>query len=181
MGVCGGLAEYLNIDPTLVRIVSILIMFSGIGFFVYIVAALIMPEDKGYPDNDQWGSNYGTGSGSYTNTGSDYNTGTNRNAGSGSNTGAGNGSNTGAGNGSNAGAGYDSGFESEFGNSAGDWDRPAKYGNDKTKVVLGTILVGFGVLFLCKQILPPGLFDLKYFVPLLLICIGGIIVFKGRK
>jgi hypothetical protein len=40
--------------------------------------------------------------------------------------------------------------------------------------------VGLGVLFLGKQIMP-GLFDLKYMIPLLLIVIGGVIVFKGRN
>lgn len=46
-GVCGGVAEYLGIDPTVVRvIVALVTLFTGFFpcVFVYIVAALIMPE-----------------------------------------------------------------------------------------------------------------------------------------
>ena len=44
-GVCGGIAEYFNIDPTLVRLGFIAgsIIF-GSGLLAYIVAAVIMPE-----------------------------------------------------------------------------------------------------------------------------------------
>lgn len=45
-GVCGGLAEYLNLDPTIVRLIWVLLMFAaGTGFLAYIIAALIMPEE----------------------------------------------------------------------------------------------------------------------------------------
>lgn len=54
-GVCGGLSEYLRIDVTLIRIICILAVFTGAGFVLYIAAALIMPEDKGYtPDESRW-------------------------------------------------------------------------------------------------------------------------------
>ena len=43
-GVCGGIAEYFNIDPTLVRLGWALVALSGTGVIAYIVAALIMPE-----------------------------------------------------------------------------------------------------------------------------------------
>ena len=44
-GVCGGLAEYLNADPTLIRLAFVLIgMAAGSGVLAYILAALIMPE-----------------------------------------------------------------------------------------------------------------------------------------
>ena len=44
-GVCGGIAEYLNADPTLIRLAFVLIgMAAGSGSLAYIVAALIMPE-----------------------------------------------------------------------------------------------------------------------------------------
>jgi phage shock protein PspC (stress-responsive transcriptional regulator) len=45
-GVCGGLAEYFNVDSTIVRLVSLVVMFAGgVGILVYIVAALIIPLD----------------------------------------------------------------------------------------------------------------------------------------
>lgn len=40
-GVCGGIAEYFNIDATLVRIIWVL---SGIGFIVYIVCMVLLPD-----------------------------------------------------------------------------------------------------------------------------------------
>lgn len=44
-GVCGGLAEYLNVDPTLVRLLCVLLGCTSTGIILYIVAALIMPEE----------------------------------------------------------------------------------------------------------------------------------------
>ncbi len=43
-GVCGGIGEYLNIDPTVVRLIWAILSVSGPGLLVYIIAALIMPE-----------------------------------------------------------------------------------------------------------------------------------------
>lgn len=43
-GVCGGLAEYLNLDPTVVRLLTVLLcLMAGSGVIAYIAAALIMP------------------------------------------------------------------------------------------------------------------------------------------
>ncbi len=44
-GVCAGVAEYLGIDPTIVRLIWAALGLSGTGIVLYIVAALIMPED----------------------------------------------------------------------------------------------------------------------------------------
>lgn len=45
-GVCGGLAEYLGMDPTVVRlIVSLISLAWGSGIILYIIMALIMPDD----------------------------------------------------------------------------------------------------------------------------------------
>ena len=43
-GVCSGLAEYLNIDPTIVRVIWALVGLSGAGILAYLVCALIIPE-----------------------------------------------------------------------------------------------------------------------------------------
>lgn len=46
-GVSGGLAEYLNIDPVLVRLFFVLLALStGWGFIIYILLAILMPEVK---------------------------------------------------------------------------------------------------------------------------------------
>ena len=44
-GVCGGLAEYLNVDPTIVRLIWALLIFcAGTGLLAYIICALVIPE-----------------------------------------------------------------------------------------------------------------------------------------
>ncbi len=45
-GVCGGIAEYFNIDPTLIRLALVLISCLSFGTMIiaYIVAAIIMPQ-----------------------------------------------------------------------------------------------------------------------------------------
>jgi phage shock protein C len=44
LGVCGGIAEYFNIDATLVRLLWVLLSFLGFsGVIIYIIAAFIMP------------------------------------------------------------------------------------------------------------------------------------------
>ena len=46
-GVCGGIGEYFNIDPTLIRLIWILFVFAGgSGILAYIIAWLIIPEAK---------------------------------------------------------------------------------------------------------------------------------------
>ena len=43
-GVCSGLAEYLNIDPTIVRVIWALVGLSGAGLLAYLICALLIPE-----------------------------------------------------------------------------------------------------------------------------------------
>ena len=42
-GVCGGVAEYFNLDPVLIRLLAIII--PGFGLIGYIVGAIIIPEE----------------------------------------------------------------------------------------------------------------------------------------
>lgn len=43
-GVCSGLAEYINIDPTIIRVIWALVALSGAGVVAYLICALIIPE-----------------------------------------------------------------------------------------------------------------------------------------
>ncbi len=44
-GVCGGLGEYFNVDPVIVRIVFVILIFwGGVGIVLYIIGMLIIPE-----------------------------------------------------------------------------------------------------------------------------------------
>jgi phage shock protein C len=135
-GVCGGFAQYFRIDPTIIRIIWILISLSGTGILAYIVAAIIMPdEDKVVGSRNEWNESPKTEADDFV-----------------------------------------SSFESEKDN----WgEQPPKYNSERNRFVLGAILVGLGILFLGNQIIP-RLFELKYLVPILLIGIGGFIVFRGR-
>lgn len=44
-GVCGGLGEYLNVDPTIIRLLAVLLGCTSTGIIIYLVAAVIMPEE----------------------------------------------------------------------------------------------------------------------------------------
>lgn len=44
-GVCGGIAEYFDLDPTLVRLGWVLfVALGGSGILAYIIAALVIPK-----------------------------------------------------------------------------------------------------------------------------------------
>ncbi len=44
-GVCGGLGEFLGIDPTIIRLLwALLCILAGTGILIYIVAAIVIPR-----------------------------------------------------------------------------------------------------------------------------------------
>ena len=47
MGVCGGVAEYFEIDPTVVRLIwaGASLISGGAGIILYIIASVLMPSD----------------------------------------------------------------------------------------------------------------------------------------
>ncbi len=49
-GVCGGLAEYFEVDPLLIRILFLVISFPGPGVFLYLVLAILMPSENNKTD-----------------------------------------------------------------------------------------------------------------------------------
>lgn len=42
-GVCGGIGEYFDIDPTIIRLLWAILACSGMGILVYFIAAVIIP------------------------------------------------------------------------------------------------------------------------------------------
>ncbi len=53
-GVAGGLAEYFDVDPTIVRILFVVGLFMGAGFLAYILLWIIVPEEPlGAEQNSQ--------------------------------------------------------------------------------------------------------------------------------
>ncbi len=48
-GVCAGIAKYFDIDPTLIRLAWVVFtLLGGSGILAYIIAAIIIPEDKDF-------------------------------------------------------------------------------------------------------------------------------------
>ncbi|MBA3239539.1 MAG: PspC domain-containing protein [Parachlamydiaceae bacterium] len=45
-GVCGGLAEYFNIDPIIMRLFTGLTILLGGGIIIYIIAWILIPENS---------------------------------------------------------------------------------------------------------------------------------------
>ena len=47
-GVCGGLAEYFNLDPVLIRLLWVIgtLLSFGVGIIAYLIALIIIPERK---------------------------------------------------------------------------------------------------------------------------------------
>lgn len=53
-GVAGGIAEYFEIDPTIIRLLFVLLAFAeGAGILIYIIAWLIVPENPDQPEIDR--------------------------------------------------------------------------------------------------------------------------------
>jgi len=47
-GVCGGIAEYFNIDPVIVRVLAVVLLFAGsAGFWAYIILWIVVPKNPG--------------------------------------------------------------------------------------------------------------------------------------
>ncbi len=46
-GVCGGVAKYLNVDPTVIRILFLIALICGsLGFWAYLIIWIAAPEDN---------------------------------------------------------------------------------------------------------------------------------------
>lgn len=53
-GVCGGIAEYFDVDSTLIRLAAVFLMiFAGTGLLAYIICAIVMPVAPVSPQNPQ--------------------------------------------------------------------------------------------------------------------------------
>lgn len=55
-GICGGIGEYFNIDPTVVRIALVLLglPYFGTIFIVYLICMFVIPEDDGIFYSDDY-------------------------------------------------------------------------------------------------------------------------------
>ena len=52
-GVCGGIGEYFDIDPTIVRLAWVILGFcGGVGLWAYVIAAVIIPQRPQYIEGE---------------------------------------------------------------------------------------------------------------------------------
>jgi len=164
-GVCGGLAEYFNIDVTLVRLVTLVAIFmGGVGLLAYLAAWIIIPlnpaEQSTYRSSRESREYYAPGAQDTQGPVEEI---------------IANVEQIGAkfqeshGN-SNQGANY------QGPSSYRDIDEPRK---SRSKVA-GIILIVFGMLFLLDRWFPFW-FSLNKMWPLILIFIGAAIIFRGER
>jgi phage shock protein C len=179
-GVCGGLGEYFNIDPVVVRLIFVLAtLTSGIGFVLYPVLWLIMPKAPSgmpptFPDTAQHTGNSGT---VFTRRASE------------------------AQYARQAGYGETAAYSSSRGTAFA--DAPAEPPNTGQTIDLrldpsmaplspqsapapvhrrrrlnwaGIVLIGLGLIFLAEQF---GI-DTDIVFPLLMIVVGGVLIFRNR-
>ncbi len=153
-GVCGGFADYFAIDVTLIRIIWIIVtLFGGAGLIAYIIAAIIMPEETEYTNQGSTWNSTASDSGWDKSTQSSSWT---KDPGS-----------------------AETGYSPDSSDKSEDsWGKAPSYNSDKNRFVIGAALVVIGIAFIVKLIFPG--FDAKFFIPLLLIGIGGLVIYKGR-
>lgn len=61
-GVCGGIAEYFDVDPTLIRVAFVILaLANGLGILLYIILAIVMPEPEDKDKNRETTEKYTTG------------------------------------------------------------------------------------------------------------------------
>jgi phage shock protein C len=54
-GVCGGIAEYFDVDPTLIRLLTVIfVLLGGAGVVAYIIAWIIIPKNPGQVSDDKF-------------------------------------------------------------------------------------------------------------------------------
>lgn len=155
-GVASGLAEYLNIDPILVRIIFVIsTAFNGIGLLAYIILWIVVPEaplmtaNYGSPsqNSNTDNSTSGTADGSNPNEDQSYNTENPEMDSSQFN------------------------FQQQF---------EQKKSSNTGRLVGGSILIGIGLILLSESFFP--FFDFVDLFPLILVGVGaGLIINSVRK
>ena len=52
-GVCSGIAKYFDLDPTVIRLALVAFcLLGGAGILAYIIAAIVMPDEPGYIEEE---------------------------------------------------------------------------------------------------------------------------------
>lgn len=156
-GVCGGIAQYLNVDSTIVRIIFALsIIFWGFGLLLYIIAALIMPMDYETDNKQNYKNSY-----SYEKANDFTNTQNTEEPAGAENTGNVN---------------NDPDTKKDFNGSS---NNTSKKSSLSTAAVFGIILVVIGIICLVNIFFPA--FNYGVIFAALIVALGVLIIIKGGR
>jgi len=143
-GVCGGLAKYFDLDPTIVRILFVLLVFAnGLGILAYIIMAIVVPLEgsKTTEPKETVKENVAEIKGTASALGQE--------------------------------------IKSTF---TGEETKPEEASKiHRRRNFFGIILIVLGVLFLMGNLNLFSWFRWGYFWPLILVVVGLIIIFSGRR
>lgn len=161
LGVAGGLAEYFDIDATIIRLIFVVIgLVQPAIIFAYFIGALVIPERPAYPPASRSTidvkPNQSAAASDHAPTDSEIDRELEEMA---RNSAAAAGAASHAGDGTN--------------------DRPVQTGADRnrTNLILGAGLAALGGILLFREFIP--WFDLSRFWPVLVIALGGLIVWRS--
>ena len=48
-GTCGGIAEYFDVDPIIIRLITLILVLHGAGILAYIIAWIVVPKESDNP------------------------------------------------------------------------------------------------------------------------------------
>src|SRR3972149_4280530 len=145
-GVCGGIANYFGIDPTIIRVIAILFLFAGgSGILAYIILAIVVPLESSpsREPRDVIKENVQEIKQTATNIGED--------------------------------------IRSTFTRQPGEPKKEVSRTGPNGSLVLAVVLVIIGVILLLSNFNPFWWLHWNYLWPMVLIAIGLVIIFGGRR
>ncbi|UCH66785.1 MAG: PspC domain-containing protein [Ignavibacterium sp.] len=150
-GVCGGLAKYFDIDPTIVRVLFVVSIFlGGGGILAYIILWIVVPEEPIIPPPGEGKSTTDTNGDSASSTSDDQQT-----------------------------SSFSSEINEKVNQATNEINKIVFEAKRNKKVFGGTILILLGILFLLDNFLP-GI-EFGDYWPLILIIIGAALIIKATK
>jgi len=157
-GVCGGLAKYFDIDPTIVRVLFVVTIFiGGGGILAYIILWIVVPEEQiifqsAGQDSQTHQSNFDS---------EDLNSNTNQESSKFD---------------SNS---FNAGINEKVNEATNEINKIIDEARNNKKVFGGTILILLGILFLLDNLLPH--FNFSDYWPIILVVMGVGIIIKASR
>jgi len=157
-GVCGGLAKYFDIDPTIVRVLFVVSIFiGGGGILAYIILWIVVPEEQLiFQSAAQDSQTYQSDSNSEESS-----------------------SNTNQDSSKSDASSFNAGINQKVNEATNEINKIIDEAKSNKKVFGGTILILLGILFLLDNLIP--YFDFGDYWPVILIVIGAGIIIKASR